>query len=306
MRNPAAAARIVSTMLNPGRGAPHWPPAPGAARAFVIVNEAAGGVGRGAADALRAQLGAAGVEIVALADDVAGLQAHQAAVRDAGMIVVLGGDGTARAAAEAFRDGPPLLLLPGGTLNVLPRALYGDRAWREALSEALTAGKVRRLVGGRANGKPFFVAALFGGPTLLARAREAMREGRVLEAARRLRHAMARLMSRKLLVRPSAAAFSVAAAAGVLCPSYIGELEDDALEWVRLDVNRLTDFARVGLLSVLGGWRDDDTIQLSRAARGEIRSIGVVPALLDGESAAFFSRVRVEIMQDGPFVVALS
>jgi diacylglycerol kinase family enzyme len=42
------------------------------------------------------------------------------------MLVVLGGDGTIRTAAEACAGTDSYLLpLPGGTLNMLPRALYG-------------------------------------------------------------------------------------------------------------------------------------------------------------------------------------
>ena len=51
----------------------------------------------------------------------------EAATHKPKMLVVLGGDGTIRTAAEACTGTDTYLLpLPGGTLNVLPRALYGD------------------------------------------------------------------------------------------------------------------------------------------------------------------------------------
>ena len=50
------------------------------------------------------------------------------------MLVVLGGDVTIRTAAEACTGTNTYLLpLPGGTLNMLPRALYGDTSWQDTL-----------------------------------------------------------------------------------------------------------------------------------------------------------------------------
>ena len=50
------------------------------------------------------------------------------------VLIVLGGDGTIRTAAEVCAEkGPYLIPLPGGTMNMLPRALYGDVAWEESL-----------------------------------------------------------------------------------------------------------------------------------------------------------------------------
>ncbi len=51
----------------------------------------------------------------------------EAATQELKILIVLGGDGTIRTAAEACTGtGTYLLPLPGGTLNMLPRALYGD------------------------------------------------------------------------------------------------------------------------------------------------------------------------------------
>lgn len=284
---------------------PPWPPSAASTRAFVLVNEMAGGVGKGAREDLLAILAEAGAEAVAVREDVSDLASCRREAFKADVIIILGGDGTARAAADAFSSGPPLILLPGGTLNVLPHALYGERPWQDALRAALTGGRIVRLVGGKANGRKFFVAALFGAPTLLARAREAVRQGRFLEAMRRLNHAFRRMFSRMLAVHAEGSAAARVEGLGVLCPAYVGEIEDDALEWVQLDVSRVTEFIRVGLRSVIGGWRDDETIELSRARRGEIRSRGIIPAVLDGEPTTFVSRVRVEIVRNGPRVVAL-
>jgi diacylglycerol kinase family enzyme len=273
-------------------------------RALVIVNEHAGSVGRGAKDKLLSELAALGCETIEAVSSLDRLTPGAASGAD--VIIVLGGDGTARGAAQMFADGPPLVLLPGGTLNVLPHALYGDqRAWPEALKAALTQGRTARLVGGDANGKSFFVAAIFGAPTLLARAREAARAGRLLSAWRRLRHASRRAFARRLAARPANGFAARAEAIGVLCPAYSGDIEGQSLEWVRLDVARVTDMMRVGMRAVIGGWRDDPTIDLSHTLRGEIRSLGIIPATLDGEPTTFVSRVRITMLRHGPKVVAV-
>jgi diacylglycerol kinase family enzyme len=225
---------------------------------------------------------------------------------DFDVIIVLGGDGTARAVAElAPRDGPPMILLPGGTLNVLPKALYGELSWQEALKAALERGKVQRLASGTANGKPFFVAAIFGAPTLLARAREAVREGRYLSAIRRFSLFAKRAFARRVIARVDKETAQSAAAIGVLCPSFSGEVEGEGLEWVRLDANRLIDLARVSLRAIGNSWRDDSTIEIAQCQTGSIMSAGVIPSTLDGEPETFFRHIRIRYDAKGPRVIAL-
>jgi len=49
----------------------------------------------------------------------------EAAEQKLEVLIILGGDGTIRTAAEVCADkGPCLIPLPGGTMNMLPRALY--------------------------------------------------------------------------------------------------------------------------------------------------------------------------------------
>jgi diacylglycerol kinase family enzyme len=222
------------------------------------------------------------------------------------LMVVLGGDGTARAVAEqAPGNAPPLILLPGGTLNVLPRALYGELAWPDALTAALERGKVTRLSMGKANGEPFFVAAIFGAPTLLARVREAVREHEYGKAIRRARHFIKRAFVRGIRARPGDGAMRKAEAVGVLCPSFSGTVEGDDLEWVRLDAHSMIDLVRLGLRSMGEGWRNDAAIELHRCQRGDIVSLGLIPATLDGEPKTFVSRVRITFQRKGPRVIAL-
>ncbi|MEQ1492073.1 MAG: diacylglycerol kinase family protein, partial [Terricaulis sp.] len=222
-------------------------------------------------------------------------------------IIVLGGDGTARYAADlAPRDGPPLILLPGGTLNILPKALYGELAWPEAIKAVLERGVEHRLPVGLANGEKFYVAGLFGPTTLLALARESVREGKPLKALQRLRHALTRSFTRSIRARSGTGKMRKAEGIGVLLPSFSGGIESDHLEWVRLDAKHLLDLARVSLRAITAGWRKDSTVEVSECKTGDIYASGIIPATLDGEPRTFLSYVRITFNKNGPKVLALA
>ena len=89
------------------------------------------------------------------------------------LLITLAGDGTVRAAAELCGpDGPMIAPLPGGTMNMLPGAVYGGRPWDEALKLALEEGRERELGGGCIEGHRFLCAAILGSPARLAPARD--------------------------------------------------------------------------------------------------------------------------------------
>ena len=264
------------------------------AQALILFNPKAGSVNESDRDKLIAAVTEAGITRYALV----GAEMMSAGLferaKNFDVIIVLGGDGTANSVLElAPANAPPMVLLPGGTLNVLPRALYGELAWPAALAA------------GTANGKPFYIAAIFGAPTLLARAREAVREGDLIKAVSRARHFMKRAFSHRLTARPDRKRAKPAEAIGVLCPSFSGTVEGSDLEWVRLETNHLLDLARVSLRAIGEGWRKDPTIEIARCTHGDIRSSGVIPAVLDGEPKTFLSYVRIAYDPNGPLVVAL-
>ena len=112
-------------------------------RIEAIVNAASGSVGAGAAAALAEVIASHGYACNLATPSPAQLGEAITAAVDAApdLLVVLGGDGTANLAAERCGpDGPLLAALPGGTMNMLPRILYGALPWRAALEAALTDG----------------------------------------------------------------------------------------------------------------------------------------------------------------------
>jgi diacylglycerol kinase family enzyme len=151
-------------------------------RVTVLVNPRSGGVGAKATAEvmqLMAQFDCES-EVVELDAPRLSVTIDEALAAKPDLIVVLAGDGTARTvASRAGPDGPLIAPLPGGTMNMLPRALYGTTDWKAALEACLTEGEIQCIAGGEIAGEAFYVAAILGSPALWAPAREAMRGGKV-------------------------------------------------------------------------------------------------------------------------------
>jgi YegS/Rv2252/BmrU family lipid kinase len=91
--------------------------------------------------------------------------AHDAAVRDADLVVAVGGDGTVRGCAEGLAGSPvPLGVVPLGTANLLARTLDIPLHPEPALQVALTTttSTDRRIDLATADGAPFTAMAGMG------------------------------------------------------------------------------------------------------------------------------------------------
>jgi diacylglycerol kinase family enzyme len=212
------------------------------------------------------------------------------------LLVILAGDGTARVAAELCGpDGPLLAPLPGGTMNMLPRALYGARSWQEALAVALDCGVERPLGGGEADGRPFLVAALLGSPALWGPAREAARYRDPVAAFARARRALRRAFSGRLRYVIDEAPRAKAEALVFMCPhiSRVMESDEPALEAAALDVRGALDAFRLGVRALAGDWRADPAVEVRRCRSARVWAAAGVPALLDGELVRLRSHARV-------------
>lgn len=280
--------------------------APGASprpdRIEVVVNPASGGVGPNAIAEMERILAAAGrpANIRAIGPD--DLEAVLKAALDSGpeLLIVLAGDGTARAAAEMVGpDGPLLAPLAGGTMNMLPYALYGRRPWQAALEDVLERGEVKEVGGGVVAGRRFFVAAILGAPALWAYAREAVRMGHLNEAFRRAKDAYARAFSQKIRFTIEAEPTRMAEALTLLCPlvSRAMHEDEDALEADALDPKGAAEAFRLGFRALVsefyGDWRDDPAVTARRCRRARAWAISQIPAILDGEPVRLPRRVEI-------------
>ena len=97
------------------------------------------------------------------------------------MVVSLGGDGTANAVIRQFggADGPSLLILPGGTMNLLSQRLHGDAQIEQVVERAFSNGRVISVP--LIEGPDFrsLVGVIAGPASAWAEVREDLREGAV-------------------------------------------------------------------------------------------------------------------------------
>ena len=202
------------------------------------------------------------------------------------VLIVLGGDGTIRTAAEVCAEkGPHLIPLPGGTMNMLPRALYGDVAWEESLKNTLAAPSIKVLSGGRVAGKQFLIAAIVGAPALLLEPRESMREGNIVDAIEKGSVAFRNMFETKVQYLISGGMKGEAKAVALISPLISEEMSDSeqAFEAAIIDVESAAEVVRLVTTAAFGKWRDDRNILLTKTKRVDVQSSKDIPATLDGE-----------------------
>ena len=202
------------------------------------------------------------------------------------VLIVLGGDGTIRTAAETCAEkGSYLIPLPGGTMNMLPRALYGDVAWEESLKNTLAAPSLKVLSGGRIAGKQFLIAAIVGAPALLAEPRESLREGNIVNAIEKGSVAFRKMFETKIQYLISGEMKGEAEAVALICPLISEQMSDSeqALEAAVIDVESAAEVIGLVSTAAFGKWRDHRNILLTRTKTMRVQSRNDIPALLDGE-----------------------
>jgi diacylglycerol kinase family enzyme len=210
----------------------------------------------------------------------------EAAGQNMDVLVVLGGDGTIRTAAEGCtEEGPCLIPLPGGTLNMLSRALYGDVSWEDALKNTLAAPSIRVLSGGRVADKQFFIAAIVGAPSLWAEARESIREGEIVDAIKKGGVAFHHMFGTKVQYLIAEKIKGEAEAVVLICPLISERMSDSeqALEAAVIDVESAAEVIGLATAAAFGKWREDRNIRLTKTKRVAVQSNKDIPAMLDGE-----------------------
>lgn len=265
-------------------------------RIAAVVNPASGGVGPGAAAAVAEMVAQYGYDL-SIATPAPGeietaIRAAVGAAPD--LLMVLAGDGTARLAAELCGpDGPLVAPLPGGTLNMLPHALYGGLAWRDALTAALETGVERPVSGGRVAGRAFYVAAILGAPALWGHAREAVRTGNLLEAGRRVGYALRRAFSGEIRYALDGRANRRVEALVLICPTVSKAMPaETALEAASLDVRSAREVFRLAFNGAIGDWRRDPGVTVEPCLKGWAAARRSIPCILDGEVQRLPRRVE--------------
>lgn len=270
-------------------------------RIEVVANPASGSVGPDCVEEAQKVFAEFGITANIQATEPAGIPDALKRAVDAApdLLVILAGDGTARSAATLVGpDGPLLAPLPGGTMNMLPHALYGVVDWKTALGLTLEQGVVRPVSGGEVDGRPFYVAAILGAPALFAYAREAARAHQLDRAISRAKVALRHIFSSRLRFRLGEDAPSKASALTLMCPLVSRAMEEEtALEAICLNYKSAADGFRLGLRAVVsdyvGDWRQDPTVSIRRIRKGQVWAGRGVPAVLDGEPMTLPERFAI-------------
>jgi diacylglycerol kinase family enzyme len=238
-------------------------------------------------EAIERTCATAGVPLVATFELPDGEVPDAAMLRRQGidLLLVWTGDGTINAAAtRASGWNGAILPLPGGTLNLLSKALHGDRPAPDILADALSDGARRRAIPTiRSAGGEAFITVVAGPATQWAEVRETMRRQGLLEAAGTAPDALEAMMSAPG-VRVSGQAKAYPAI--ILTPTPTGVRADGILTEGTIDV------LRHGLAWLGGDFRDGPSERIAEGETIILESDAPIRLEYDGELAETGSPAR--------------
>lgn len=256
-------------------------------RVIILVNPLSGSVGPNAADEAAALLSEypCQAEVVSLDGPRMSEQIDEALAAKPDVLFVLAGDGTARSvAARAGADGPLIAPLPGGTMNMLPKALYGTADWKAALKLALEEGAPQPVAGGEVEGEAFYCAAILGSPALWAPAREAIREGKLKMAWTYGRRALKKAFTGRVRYSLDGAERQKAEALVLISPLISKAMDKaDGLEAAAMNTTDAAQAFRLAAHALFDDWRQDPNVTAKPARRIVAEARSRIPAVIDGE-----------------------
>lgn len=218
---------------------------------------------------------------------------------DLDVLIVLGGDGTIRSAAMVCASDRPLLIpLPGGTMNMLPKALYGEGSWQDALRDTLRNPKAKEVSAGKVCGEEFYIAAIIGTPARFARARELWREGSYAAAAKSALRIISSVFTEQVTYQFGGEEPGRARSVVALCPLTSKRLHEaeQVLEAATIDVAHMGEVLALTTAAALGDWRDDSNVSIHHTRRFQVRARSAIPVILDGESLPCGKSLEVEFI----------
>lgn len=280
-------------------------------RIIMLINPMSGGVNNNAADEARAILSEyeldADVEI--LEGDGFAETIEKAIEAKPDALLVLAGDGTARSVAKLAGEHDLLVAtLPGGTMNMLPKALYGTGDWQKALRRTLEQGEPRKVAGGAIGEEHFYCAAILGAPALWAPAREAIRSGELGKAWSKARLAFRRAFSGRIRFSLDGRDSDKAEALVLITPliSKAFNEDDPGLEAAVMQTADTGQALRLAANALLNDWRDDDAVVTKRTRLVKLWGRSRIPAVIDGETVPVGKEATVRFVPHAFTALALS
>ncbi len=273
-------------------------------RVIMLVNPMSGSVGNGAAAEAEEILSGYDCEasVVSLEGGQFDQQIQDALDAHPDVLFVLAGDGTAGTiASRAGPDGPLVAPLPGGTMNMLPKALYGTTDWKAALKVALEEGAPQDVAGGEVTDgditQAFYCAAILGSPALWAPAREAMRSGKLKLAYLYARRALKRAFSGRLRFSLDGRPERRAEALVLISPMISKAMEENTgLEAAAMNPSDAMQAFRLAAHAVMDDWRQDPAVTTRATKRVSMRARSKIPGVIDGEPVLLHHRAQVRFL----------
>ncbi len=248
---------------------------------WLVVNEASGSWSASAVESVRAAFAACGRPVVRQFDARKGVPSSAALVAAGNPVVaVFGGDGTVNTVAAALEgwDGA-LLVLPGGTANLLARALHGTRPAHEIAADLPRLRRTRRNAI-RWSGGTALAEVLAGPGAAWSDVREGLREGAVTPVAEKTVAA----------IRQSTTGPMVALVDPPLGRpgGYAGVRLEPAGSVMRVDgygADKFGDYVRHGMALLRRNFREGPHEELGAHQQVACRSLGDGPLalMIDGE-----------------------
>lgn len=263
---------------------------------WLIVNPDSGSYDAGAADAIRAACARAGEPVMRTIECPkeelpTPVELDQAGVRT---LMIFTGDGTINAATGRVRGwGGALLVLPGGTMNLLSRRLHGDRTAEDILSSFLT-GKAQRLrpAMARLAAGEALVGVIIGPTTAWNEVREGLRHVEIGTLVEAVPEALSQTFGGSQ-VRLAGASDSY--------PAIHVEPRQDRLIITGFTADGVTDILAHGFAWLGGDFRKGPHVDLGTARRVSVDSCdskeSAVGLLIDGEKCEGRTPIEIELSQ---------
>lgn len=194
-------------------------------------------------------------------------------------VVLFAGDGTINAAVCRLADWDgAVLILPGGTMNMLAKVLHGDADPQAIIHAAHEHARQVALPFVEAGPHRAFVGVILGPAAHWGRAREAARKGRVKAVVAAARNAWRRTFSRGIRLTGAAELHKSYQAVFVTAAGH-------DLRVAAIDARDLGSIVQLGWGWLTGEWVAARAVDTTRAQRLGIAGRQPVMALFDGEPA---------------------